>query len=333
MYALILKANPYHDQATGRFTSRGNAGWTASHEARMKALKVPPGVSNVRLNDNPKAPLQARWTDSKGREVRLYSAEHSEKAAAEKWQRVKDFHKSGAAAKVMSAAKRDMANGNLTDRERDTAAVMYLVAKTGFRIGSDRATGAEVQAFGASTLQKQHIKLKGSTIQFSFTGKKGVSISKTLESKELASYLGQRLKSLKPSQNVFEATDNDARDYVKANGGGKFKVKDFRTWQATAVALKEIKKLPAPTTQTQANKQRKQVATVVSDHLGNTPTVALNSYIPPFVFDSWGTFSRPPVKAKKAEESLETLMDEAVATVFYDVVGDWESMPELGEDE
>lgn len=108
MYAHILKrGNPYHDEL-GKFTTKDGVGWTAEHEARLAKLKVPPGVTDVRLNDDPNAALQVRWVDSKGRKVRFYTSAHSEKAAAEKWQRVKEFHKSGAAKRVMDSAKKDM---------------------------------------------------------------------------------------------------------------------------------------------------------------------------------------------------------------------------------
>lgn len=335
MFAHIFKFNPNHDEL-GKFatySSVGGKGWTADHAYRMKALKVPPGVSNVRINDDPNAPLQAKWTDSKNREVRLYSAMHSEKAAAEKWQRVKDFHKSGAAKKVMDAAKKDMQNRALDPKDRDVAAVVLLVAKTGFRIGSERDTGAEVQAFGASTLEKKHIKVKNNTIDFTFTGKKGVVITKRLVSEDMAGYLSHKMATLKPSDKVFSATDASARDYVKTHGGAGYKVKDFRTWQATAHALKEVNSLPVPKTQTEANKLRRKIAVAVAEQLGNTPTVALKAYIPPFVFDSWGSFSSPTPKATRKEDAeqneLEAFMDEAVETIFYDKVSDWRKMPEL----
>jgi DNA topoisomerase IB len=55
----------------------------------------------------------------------------------------------------------------------------------------------------------------------------------------------------------------------------------------TKTAMAEVEKLPRPKNEAQYKKAVRVVADVVSKKLGNTPTVALQSYISPTVFAEW----------------------------------------------
>ena len=86
---------------------------------------------------------------------------------------------------------------------------------------------------------------------------------------------------------LFKTSDSSLRDYTHTLDGGSFKPKDFRTLKGTQTALDEIKKNPAPASSMKEFKQRvRDIAKAVSQKLGNTPTIALQSYINPFVFKS-----------------------------------------------
>lgn len=266
----------------GQFASAG--GMTSASQAneeqkaRLKKLRVPPAWTNVQVSEDPNAALQVTGKDSKGRTQYLYSVEHSARQAAEKFARLKEF--SAIVPQVEKAALRDMKKGN------DTAAAAYLIAQTGFRPGSDAETGGAVKAYGATTLEGRHVRVEGDNMEFSFVGKKGVSITKTIKDKDLASYI--RKRAVGSSDKLFRTTDSNLRDYVKSISGDKFKVKDFRTYHGTAVAIKAIGeelKVGAPKTVKEQKAAEKRVATKVAQHLGNTPTVARASYIDPSV---WG---------------------------------------------
>lgn len=246
---------------------------------RLAALGVPPAWKNVQLNDNPKAALQVKGTDAKGRSQYLYSKEHSEKAAAEKFARLKDFNK--ALPKINAAIAKDMKKGD------ETAAMVSLIAKTGFRVGSERETGGKEKAYGASTLTGKHVSVKGDTLTFKFVGKHGVNIEHTLTDKPLAQFI----KPLAGKAGQLFPTANDAKAsaYIKkVSGNSHFKTKDFRTWNGTTVAIKTLGDRTAKN-EKEMTKLKKDVATVVSKHLGNTPTVALSSYIDPSI---WGKAQR-----------------------------------------
>lgn len=173
-----------------------------------------------------------------------------------------------------------MNNKKLSKEKRDTAACLYLIYKTGFRVGSD--TKADKKAFGASTLLKDHIKVSGDEIEFNFVGKKGVSQSHVLQDQALAKYL-----SSKKSERLFNTSDSAVRSYLKSVTKGDFKVKDLRTYHGTAKAIEAINGHPIPTEDKAFTKFQKRVAKVVSDHLGNTPVMALKAYIDPSVWRRW----------------------------------------------
>jgi DNA topoisomerase-1 len=159
---------------------------------------------------------------------------------------------------------------------------------TGFRIGGSEDTGADKEAFGASTLLGKHISVDGTKVSFSFTGKKGVHIQKTVTDEQLATFLSAKKRKSGVEGRIFDVSDAQARAYLKAASGKNFKVKDFRTWHGTAKAVKELKaelkKNPTPSA-AEAKKVKLAVAKKVAAHLGNTPAIALASYIAPEV---WG---------------------------------------------
>jgi DNA topoisomerase-1 len=262
----------------------GSAEWSTSgpaHEARRAELVLPPAWKHVRINRDPKADLQATGIDVKGRTQYRYSAAHSEAAAAEKFSRLKDFNKELPSIRAKVAA--DLKDKNAPAHVREAAAVITLIDKTGFRIGSDNETGAAKQAYGASTLLAKHVEIDGSTVTFSFTGKKGVEIEKSVTDPALASMLAPRVAA---GGRLFDVSDMQVRDYLHSRDG-EFKVKDFRTYHGTAEALRAIKSMPAPSSEKELKAAQKSVGKIVAAHLGNTPAVALASYVDPAVWSSW----------------------------------------------
>src|SRR5271157_4346947 len=102
--------------------------------------KVPPAWTDIWMTSDPKSPIQAIGRDSKGRRVYLYSAEHMGRAAAAKFSRLKSF------ASTYPSLFRKIRRDKDSNEE---ALVLYLISKTGFRVGSEAETRAAVKAFGA----------------------------------------------------------------------------------------------------------------------------------------------------------------------------------------
>ncbi len=238
--------------------------------AEKRGIKIPPQWQDIWVNNNEKAALQVTGKDTKGRKVYIYSAEHSEKSAAEKFNRLKDFVKDYP--KLIGKIKGDL-------KKSEEAKVLYLIAKTGFRIGSDRDTKSKVQAFGASTLTSKHVKITGDTVSFDFVGKKGVRIKQSYKDKILVGILNKTGK-------LFNTDDKQVRDYLKRIDG-VYKTKDFRTYVGTMTALEQVNKIPKPANEKERKIAITQVSKIVADKLGNTPIVSKQYYISPEVFDRW----------------------------------------------
>ncbi len=297
MYALILKGNPNHD-VKGRFSTHSmrvvhggkDVGWVnpdgtplkAADLARLKAVGTPPGWTDVRLSTDPKSPLQVIGYDAAGREQPKYLKEFLAANQVEKFVRIKAFHKYVAV--LATATDQDMLNTKLSEKERDAAAIVNICLQTAFRPDTGTDGLAKVQSYGASSLLKQHVKVKGDVISFKFVGKSGHVNEKSIEDPELAKYLRTKMRDRNSSDRLFVANAANANAYLKSKTKPDFSVKDLRTWNGTAYAKKLVKSEKMPTSQKELDAQKKRVSTLVSQHLNNTPKVALDNYIDPTVF-------------------------------------------------
>lgn len=250
-------------------------GGTAEHEARLKGLKIAPGYTHVHLAEDPTAKLQATYRDSKGRAQYKYSTEHSGQASADKFARAARF------AKDVPGIREKIAND-----PSEEAAALRLIAATGLRVGGSSDTGAEKQAYGATTLESQHVTPSGNGgATLKFTGKKGVDITHEIADPDVAKEVLARAKS---GGKLYNTTDAKTRDFLhKVAPGTDYKVKDFRTHVAATTAKEAMKSIPAPTDEKSLAAGQKKVAEVVAAKLGNTPAIAIKDYIPPEVFAPW----------------------------------------------
>jgi DNA topoisomerase-1 len=172
--------------------------------------------------------------------------------------------------------------------DNEEATVLALILATGMRMGGDKVRG-DVPAYGASNLRKKHVTMKGNKAHLDFVGKHGVHIEQDVELEpKLARAIRNRIESAPDDESpIFASSPQKIRDKLAEVTGGKFKVHDLRTYTATALALEEVTKQELPKDAKDAMKKKKQVATVVSSKLGNTPQMAMNSYISPQVWSNW----------------------------------------------
>ncbi len=231
----------------------------------------------MQVNEDSSAPLQAIGRDGAGRAQYLYSVEHSERAAVAKFQRLARFESEREA--ILASCWQEIEQGGPHAEE---ASCLVLIDATGLRVGSERDTRAKAQAYGASTLRGEHVAVSGDTVTLTFTGKCGVRIERSVRNARIASMMERR----RGSGRVFGTSDSRVRDYMHSIDG-HYKVKDFRTRVGTAAARDAISRLPVPKSKRDSAKARMRVARAVSAELGNTPRMALSSYIDPRVFQAW----------------------------------------------
>ena len=246
-------------------------------------LSIPPAWKNVVYDPNPKSDKVVMGTDSKGREIRIYSNNYRVMRAEQKFARVKEL-----VSKLDTVVSQNKTN--LKNPEKNEAAsALAVIASTGIRPGSETDTKAEKQAYGATTLEGRHVVQKSGEVRLQFTGKKGVSLDIPVRDPAVAKLLIQRKKAAGSSGKLFNVDAKALLEYTKTLDGGGFKTKDFRTALGTKTAMEEMTRFPTPKTDKEYRKSVMAVAKVVSEKLGNTPVIALQSYIAPAVFSKWQT--------------------------------------------
>lgn len=256
----------------------------AAWPQHIKALRVPPAWTDVKINPNADAELLVVGKDSKGRRQAVYSAKFAAEQAAAKFARIKELDQ-----KFESIEQQNRANQSNPDKAiRAHADCMALIMALGIRPGSESDTGAATKAYGATTLLGKHVVTEDGKMYLRFTGKKGVAIDLRVTDRNLMPMLKKRAKKASFNGPLFpEVSDGSLLKYAHLFDGGGFKTKDFRTLLATKSAMNAISKQPAPTDAKSYKKAVRAVAVDVARRLGNTPVIALQSYINPAVFSGW----------------------------------------------
>ena len=174
------------------------------------------------------------------------------------------------------------------------ATVVSLMERTHIRIGNnfyEKLYGS----FGLTTLKDKHVNISGSSLKFSFKGKKGVHHDISIKSKKLAALVKQ-CRDI-PGKELFQYYDEKGEhksidsgminDYIKQIGGIDFTAKDFRTWAGTVQALLAFKELGFYETVTESKKKIVEALDIVSKELGNTRTVCRKYYVHPGIIDMY----------------------------------------------
>ena len=263
----------------------------AEQVERIRALAIPPAWKDVWICPYPNGHIQAVGTDDAGRRQYLYHPGWRVKRDQLKFDRV------AAAARKLPRARREvLAHLGLDGMplERASAAAVRLLDLGYFRIGSDAYTDTN-GSFGLTTLEKRHVRSRNGRLMFSFTGKSGIEHSIEIDDADVLAALermrrrrggGDRLLAYQRSR-FWTALDATAVNlYLRELLGGDLTAKDFRTWHATVLAATALAMSDEPG-DTKRSRQRAVKAAVaeVAEYLGNTPTIAKNSYIDPRVID------------------------------------------------
>jgi DNA topoisomerase I len=245
---------------------------------KERKIVIPPAWKNVQVADDPTSDLQCIGHDAKGRAQYVYSAEHTERQAAAKFERIKAFHDQ--IHKLDETLEHDA-------KDDDTAAAVLLMRKMGMRPGSEADTKAAKSARGATNLRVSDVRVTpGGQMKLDFTGKDGVHIVLPVKDPKVKEVISARLQGKSKGDRLFETNEGRAAKYMKSKTQG-FKLKDMRTYHANDIAVQHVSTMRPPKNKKEFAAARNKVADLVSSHLGNTRTMALNSYINPVVFSDW----------------------------------------------
>jgi DNA topoisomerase IB len=251
----------------------------------VSKIKIPPAWTDVVYSKDPKASLLVKGKDSKGRVQYVYSDDHKAKKDAGKFSRIQELNK--------KFEKVEKQNEEILRKEKgekaEAALVLKIIMKTGIRPGSIDDRQAKVKAYGATTLEGRHVEVsKGGKCMLHFIGKKGVENKISVDDPSIAKILAERKRKAGDSGKIFNCGNIQLLKHSSSLDGGGFKTKDFRTLLGTKTAMEYVKaQEKRPTNDKEYKKAVMAVAKKVAEKLGNTPSVALKSYINPVVFEGW----------------------------------------------
>ena len=279
--------------------------------ADLKALAIPPAWSEVWICPHRNGHIQATGYDAAGRKQYLYHPAWREQRDKMKFDRVIE------AASLLPKARATWTEHLSLDgmpRERAMACAVRLLDLGYFRIGSDAYTDAN-GSFGLTTLEKRHVRRAGDVLLFEFTGKSGVDHSVEIDDPLAIAAVekmrrrrtgSDRLLAYQEQREWLDLDASDVNDYLRDGTGGELTAKDFRTWHATVIAAISLAMTEEPGSSKRSRQRAVKAACVkVSEYLGNTPTMAKNSYIDPRVIDLYedGVTIRAALEREYASEA------------------------------
>lgn len=259
----------------------------------IKSMIIPPAWKDVEITTNKRAKILAYGRDQKGRKQYIYNPKFRARKDADKFDRILHFAEN---LEHMRRVTGQHLRKKKMSREKVLAAMVRLLDSAYFRPGSPKYT-QQNKSYGLTTIRKKHLTIEGDEMIFSYKGKSGKFQEKHVINSKLSKVIKQ-LEEL-PGYRLFKYYDeNDAlifvesqdlNQYIKEIMGEEFSAKDFRTWAGTMIAAGILDELGICEKKQQKElKQRIRNAIVaVSEKLGNTPSVARDSYIDPRIFEHY----------------------------------------------
>lgn len=258
---------------------------------RLKALTIPPALTDVWMCHLHNGHLQATGRDAKGRKQYFYHPQ---------WRKIRSRHKFGrmllfgaSLPLIRETTQKHLRQRKLT-REKVLATIVQLLETTLIRIGNTQYAQKN-RSYGLTTLRDRHVEIKGSKVQFEFRGKSGVDHEIELSDRRLATAIKQCREI--PGYEIFKYYDEsgerhfidsaDVNEYLQSITNRDFTAKDFRTWAGTLLAAIELDELGAFDSETQAKKNVAQAIKNVARQLGNRPATCRKYYVHPSVIEAY----------------------------------------------
>ena len=152
-----------------RYTVDGRVLRDAAELRRIEELAIPPAWDDVTISRSPRTKVLASGIDAAGRRQSIYHPTYRRGRDREKFARMERF-----AAELPRVRRRVRADlrtpGN--GPQPVIACVVRILDRTSLRIGSRRYV-RERGSYGLTTLRKDHVRVRGTTIHLNFPGKSG----------------------------------------------------------------------------------------------------------------------------------------------------------------
>lgn len=259
----------------------------------INSLVIPPAWTDVEITTNRSAKILAIGRDQKGRKQYIYNPKFRAKKDADKFDRILHFAEN--LEHMRRVTGQHLRKKKMT-REKVLAAMVRLLDSAYFRPGSPKYT-QQNQSYGLTTIRKKHLTIDGDEMVFSYKGKSGKFQEKHIIDSKLTKVIseieglpGYRLfKYYDKNNELITVESQDLNDYIREIMGAEFSAKDFRTWAGTMIAAGILDELGIceEKQQKELKKRIRNAIVGVSEKLGNTPSVARDSYIDPRIFEHY----------------------------------------------
>ncbi|ALR11799.1 DNA topoisomerase [Mycobacteroides saopaulense] len=283
-----------------RRCGKGFAYYTADGEllsdekalGRVNSLVIPPAWKQVWISPHANGHIQAVGRDSAGRRQYIYHEAWQNDRAEEKFDRVLDLSRRLPALRARLDEDLDMRGAT---RQRVLALGLRLLDHGHFRSGGDEYAD-ENDSYGVATLLPKHVLVRGESAVFDYPAKSGVrqyfevtdaKAARTIKALLRINDGSHRLLQYRNGSGLTEVHSADLNDRFRELVGEEFSVKDLRTWHATVLAAVEFSEVAPAMERRQMARARSEVMKRVGAALGNTATVARDSYVDPRVVHSY----------------------------------------------
>lgn len=255
--------------------------------AHIPLNKIAPAWTELMVHPNPKADWWALGRDSKNRLQGVQNPEFAERRAVKKWKAVDEIFdiETDPKRSITGKIKKDLKDGVSVEE----AACLQLIMDTALRPGSTKDTKADKQAYGATTLLGKHVKIVNGEVRLQFVAKEGISQDLAITDKSVGADVLKRKKSAGNNGKIFDTSDDKVLAYGKEKGLRY--TKDLRTYVGTKTGIEAMVKIGKeqghPANEKEYKRMVKEVGIIVGAKLGNTPNMALKTYINPVIFTIW----------------------------------------------
>lgn len=240
---------------------------------RFNKIGIPPAYSDVCVNKNKLAKLQATAVDKKGKTHYYYHPSFIEKNRKERLKRIKHLNGNQVLKKTAKMIDRQPKG----TKEWKAAVALRLITLTGIRSGSNKYF-KENGSVGAMTLQPKHVVLKGGGVHLKFLGKSNVKHSLHINDLRLKNAF-KYLKKHNNTFTLFGVTREDILQILRQDQKYNFKLKDLRTMLAMNLHAEYLRKLTKKYPQESEKTIKKMALKHTAAQMGHTPSVCKKYYL------------------------------------------------------
>jgi len=259
----------------------------SAHLGRIRSLVIPPAWRNVWICPSANGHLQAVGWDARGRKQYRYHPRYREVRDQTKFSRMIAF--GTVLAVIRRQVQQDLKQPGLP-KQKVLATVVRLLETSFIRVGNDEYA-KENDSFGLTTMKNRHVHIAGAKLLFHFRGKSGQEHNIELTDRRLARIV-KECQDL-PGYELFQYVDEDGvgcsvdsadvNRYIRDVAGQDFTAKDFRTWDGTILATRELYAAGPCSTGQETKKAVVEAIKRVARQLGNRPATCRKYYIHPAI--------------------------------------------------